>query len=75
MSARVRDGWLLVDYAGPEMATIEVGVGRNEAEVWRPAFLDWVDGKRVAKVRPYAGDRPVVWLRVNGNSARVGKAT
>lgn len=56
------DGWLRVPYAGPEMAVIEVQLGAE----WKPAYLDYEAGLRVAQVR-YRGPLPAVLpVRVNG---------
>lgn len=69
----IRDGWLITPYAGHELSRVHISVG-NEPVVWLPAFLDWVDGQRVAKVR--ARDLPArsewVWLRVNEQVVKVG---
>lgn len=73
MAAAVRDGWLTVPYSGPELVVIEVGVGQADHIEWRPAFLDWVGGKRVAKIRPPTSGTVAVWLRTGGVQTRVGK--
>lgn len=65
MSATVRDGWLTVHYDGHDLARVHLAVGQQPDD-WKPAFLDWVDGKRVAKIRPPSptGKTVGVWLRV-----------
>lgn len=73
MSAEVRDGWLVTPYEGHDLAQVHMSVG-DEPRVWLPAFLDWVDGQRVAKIRARVlpGRRTKVWLRVNGSVSQVG---
>lgn len=72
----VRDGWLLASFSGDELAPVELGVGGTEPEQWRPAFLDWADGERVAMVRaPTPGGHVQVWLRTPTSTALVGRIT
>ncbi len=73
MSARIADGWLVVPYDGNEL-TVYIAVSDNQPtdDDWRPAYRDWLDGQRVAKVRP-AGARGHVWLRAVGQVERVGR--
>ncbi|MGI5493781.1 hypothetical protein [Microtetraspora malaysiensis] len=74
VTAAVRDGWVVVSpYEGPELAPISIAVGSQES--WQPAYLDWVDGVRVAKIRtPAPTGRPVqVWLRVGDTVTSAGK--
>jgi len=72
MTVALRNGWLVVPYEGGDTARVEIGVGNPP--VWRGAFLDWVDGVRVAKIRPpeMEGSRPKVQLRVNGSVVFAG---
>ena len=64
MSARLVNGWLEVPYDGSDRAQVAISA---EPDVWRPAFLDYTDGQRVAKVRPPTGPRVAeVKLRVSG---------
>lgn len=72
MTARMRNGWLLVDYSGPELVLIEIGTGTGET-IWKPAYLDWVDGQRVAKIRPPVTGTTPVWLRCRDVVTRVGR--
>jgi len=65
MVAELRDGWLTVPYNGPDIARVHIGVGTAGSVEWTPAFLDWVDGVRVAKIRPPETGGPV-WLKANG---------
>lgn len=44
----MKDGWLAAPYSGPEPAAVEMSFGG----VWHPAFLDMIDGKRYAVLRP-----------------------
>jgi len=74
----VCDGWLRVPYDGPELVPIYVATGpRTPAgeDGWKPAFLDWHEGRRVAQIRVPAsrpGQVVKVWLRVDGNITNVG---
>lgn len=71
----MHDGWLVVPYSGHDLARVYISAGQRQDE-WKPAFLDWVDGKRVAKVRPDGLSGAVwVWLKVNGTVAQAGKVT
>lgn len=52
----ISDGWLCVPYAGDDTAIVYLSVtARGGEPEWVPAFLDYVDGQRVAKIRPPAG--------------------
>ncbi|MDQ3343840.1 MAG: hypothetical protein M3524_09755 [Actinomycetota bacterium] len=66
MRPRLVGGWVVVDYAGSDGATIHLAVG--SADDWRPAFRDYENGQRVVQVRPPAdlAGRALVWLRVDG---------
>lgn len=73
---RVADGWVCVPYTGPDLATVHLAVAAGPEPAdgeWRPAFLDWLDGERVAKIRttPDLPRRLRVWRRVNGHAERV----
>ncbi len=75
MTAALAAGWLTVPYSGTDATLVEIAVTRSvDADtVWTPAFLDYADGVRVAKVRPPAAAAdlmpPSVWLRVGGAGA------
>ncbi|MGH3439516.1 MAG: hypothetical protein ACRDRN_24050 [Sciscionella sp.] len=68
LQATIRDGWLITPYAGHDLAQVHIAV--SGAEGWHPAYLDWSDGARVAKIRPVGHGR--VWLRVDGEVTAVG---
>ena len=78
MRPKVSDGWLRVSYDGPELVAVYMATGarppKGEDE-WKPAFLDWHEGQRVAQIRVH-GARPgqvvQVWLKVDGNITNVG---
>lgn len=78
MKARLHDGWLIAGCGETGVTPVFLAVG--EPDDWQPAFLDWVDGERVAKIRPHGpigagtGSRPV-WLRVGDEISRVGRLT
>jgi hypothetical protein len=59
--------WLVVPYAGPELAIIEIGIGGR----WVPAYLDHEDGQRVAMIR-HDGVLPGGQLRVRAGGQIVG---
>jgi hypothetical protein len=63
---QLHQGWLVVPYDGDDLSLVEIGVG----DQWVPAFLDWVDDQRVAKIRPSrleaATGTVYVSLRVDG---------
>lgn len=69
----IRDGWIVTPYSGHDLARVHISVG-NEPVEWLPAFLDFVDGQRVAKVRARGlPERATwVWLRVNEDVRKVG---
>lgn len=48
MNPRVLNGWLTVRYDGSERLAVHIS---TEPDVWVPAFLDYLDGVRVAKIR------------------------
>ena len=68
------DGWLCVPYDGHDVALVRIGIaGPSGDPVWTAAFLDYVDGVRVAKIRPPAvTGRARVWLEVVGAATMVG---
>jgi len=79
VSARIDDGWLIVPCDAPAGALVEIaarerpvianGAATRATEPdWQPAFRDWHDGRRVAKIRLPADlvGRATVRLRVAG---------
>lgn len=46
--ASLSDGWLVMQYPGPELATVHIKVGDESYD----AYLDWQGSKRIAKIRP-----------------------
>jgi hypothetical protein len=74
--ARVEDGWIRVPYSGPELGRVEIGLG-EQAPTWVDAFLNTVNGERVAQIRPVAGmvfsQTPNVWLRVDNVPLLIGR--
>lgn len=75
MRASIRDGWLTVPYTGHDLATVHIAVG--DRNTWQPAYLDWADGERVAKIRPpqTPGRTLSVWLRVGEAVTPAGRIT
>jgi len=76
--AFVADGWVCMAYAGTDLSRVEISAGAGE---WQPAYLDWHNGDRVAKVRPHTlaiGDMHgavTVSLRVDGIVVATGRVT
>lgn len=68
------NGWLAIPYSGPDVTLVRIGVAAYGAEPsWTPAFLDYIDGVRVAKIRASAVvGRPSVWLETGGNAELIG---
>lgn len=63
--AQMSNGWLVLQYPGPELATVHIKIGDDMYD----AYIDWVGGKRVAKIRP--PEKPIrpgalIELWVNG---------
>lgn len=79
MRAYVRDGWLIVNpYPEPETAAnwIAATPSPSPQEDWKPAFLDWENGVRVAQIRPpaeHSGRLVNVWLRRGTSVTKVGR--
>lgn len=67
MNPRLVNGWIVVDTDAPDQSIVEIGVLSRTSKAFLPAFRDYDDGKRVAKVK-HTGDlaRAVVYLRVDG---------
>lgn len=78
MRARLVGGWLVVGpYAGHDMQQVRIRA-TGERGGWvvdSPAFLDWDNGERVAKIRPHGSQRGVatVTLLVGGLETEVGR--
>lgn len=69
MTIAIVNGWLEVPYTGTETAAVEISVD----DVWLPAYLDYTNGVRVAKVRPPALSQTVqVQLKIDGNITPAG---
>lgn len=48
MNPRIVAGWLVVPYDGGERVALHIS---TQPDVWLPAYLDYDNGQRVAKVR------------------------
>lgn len=73
MNPRVVNGWLVVDTDAPDRALVEIAVFTKQTKAFAPAFRDYDNDKRVAKVK--LGDatgRAVVYLRVDGAETMAG---
>lgn len=73
MNPRLIAGWIVVDTDAPDHAVVEIGVLSRTSKAFFPAFRDYDNGTRVAKVKP-TGDlsRAVVYLRVDGVEQMAG---
>jgi hypothetical protein len=73
VSASIFNGWVTVPYSGHELAPVYIAI--DDREDWKPAFLDWENGKRVAKVRPPSstGKPMSVWIKANGYISSAGR--
>jgi hypothetical protein len=73
VSARLHDGWLVVPYSGHDLSRVYIAAG-SRPEEWHPAFLDWADGQRVAKIRPpdFTGNPVAIWLKVGESITGAG---
>jgi hypothetical protein len=57
------DGWLRMNYEGPDLAVIEI---ETPGSGWLDAYLDYRDGRRCAQIR-WDGPIPAaILLRVDG---------
>lgn len=73
MSARLENGWICVDYRGPNIAACYIAVGGNKPGAWRPAYLDGPTERRVLKVRPPSGGGQLrVWTKIAGRVEQAG---
>ena len=75
MSARVEDGWLVVDCDAADAAPVHIGISKSDLQ---PAFRDYAaNGKRVAKIRLPQGktSRVRVYLKVGDQLDDVGLVT
>lgn len=76
MTPQLVDGWLVVSCDAHDHAQVWLSVGDREPGEWRPAYRDWLDGAKVAKVRAPSGPGKVrVWIRVGDRETRVGSVT
>ena len=69
------DGWIRVPYVGPELGSVAIGLGESTPSVWKPAFLNTVNGERFAQIRPgeyVISEGTRVWLRINGQVSEIG---
>jgi hypothetical protein len=74
--AYLDQGWVCMPYHGNDLARVEIQAGANPPVA---AFLDWVNGERVAKVRPHTlgqvAGTTTVTLRVDGIPTATGRVT
>lgn len=67
-------GWLTVDCDVSDATPVQIAVGTPTD--FKPAFRDWVDGRRVAKIRvPEGPGRVRVFLKVGGTVTDAGIVT
>lgn len=68
--AVLNNGWLCMQYEGHDTSLVEIGID----DVWYPAYLDYIDGVRIAKIRPPAElVRGYIHLRINGLEVRADR--
>lgn len=72
MNPRIVNGWLVVPYAGSDRVAVHISI---EPYVWLPAFLDYIDGERVAKVRVAAPAGTILKMRLRAGSAETAFPT
>jgi hypothetical protein len=48
--AQLADGWICVPYTGSDLQTVELALDNGP---FHAAFLDHLEGQRVAKLRPH----------------------
>lgn len=73
MNPRIINGWLVIDTDAPDRALVEIALFTKNTKAFLPAFRDYEDGKRVAKIK--VGDatgRAVVYVRVDGAETMAG---
>lgn len=76
MSARLENGWLMVPYAGADLAPCFIATGTRGPGEWLPAFKSWRGAERVLQVRPPATSGPVrVWVKISGVVSTAGSVT
>jgi hypothetical protein len=76
VNPRVINGWLVVDTDAPDRADVQIALFTQQSKAFVPAFRDYEDGKRVAKIRVGgASGRAVVYLRVDGAETMAGNLT
>lgn len=76
MNPRIVNGWLIVDTDAPDRAIVEIALFTKQSKAFVPAFRDYENAKRVAKIK--VGDatgRAVVYLRVDGAESMAGSLT
>jgi hypothetical protein len=73
MNPRIVNGWLVIDLDASDQTSVEIAIFSNNAKAFLPAFRDYENGKRVAKVRVgSANGRAVVYVRVDGVESMAG---
>lgn len=75
MTVKATSSWIIVDCDASDLTEVFIAVGRPDN--WHPAFRDWEDGVRVAKIR-IPKDAPVgrqpIFLRWGDHEESVGRA-
>ncbi len=73
MNPRIIDGWMVIDTDAGDHAVIEIAVFTGSSKAFIPAFRDYHDNKRVAKIRlQQVQGRAVVYVRVDGVETMAG---
>jgi hypothetical protein len=76
MNPRIVDGWLIIDTNAPDRADIQIALFTSQSKAFVPAFRDYENGQRVAKIKAgNATGRAVVYVRVDGAESMAGSLT
>jgi hypothetical protein len=70
LSATLFNGWVGVPCDADDLTPVFIAIGGGD---WQPAYRDWHEGKRVAKVRPLLSGRQQVILKVSDVVVDVGR--
>lgn len=74
MTVKVTSSWIIIDCDASDLTEVYIAVGRPDN--WHPAFRDWEDGQRVAKIR-IPKDAPIgrqaIYLKWGDHEELAGK--
>ena len=76
MNPRIINGWLVIDTDAPDQANVEIALLTKNTKAFFPAFRDYEDNRRVAKIKAEgASGRAVVYVRIDGVETMAGNLT